>query len=99
MFLLPMTEASYWRIGLAILAIILIGSVIGLFIGNVKTHNSFNGFVSGLQYGFIFLDAVLYAHFPLFKIERKFHDILPYLATNHLPDQYAWTLFTVKSNS
>lgn len=64
MFLLPMTEASYWLIGPAI---ILISGFIGLFVGNVKTHNSFKGFVSGLQYGFIFWMLFYMLIFPYLK--------------------------------
>lgn len=64
MFLFLMTEASYWLIGLAI---ILISGFIGLFVGKVKTHNSFKGFVSGLQYGFIFWMLLYMLVFPYLK--------------------------------
>ena len=64
MFLFPMTEASYRLIGLAI---ILISGFIGLFVGKVKTHNSFKGFVSGLQYGFIFWMLLYVLVFPYLK--------------------------------
>lgn len=69
MFLFPMTEATYWFIGLAIIAIC---GFIGLFIDKVKTHNSFKGFVSGLQYGFIFWMLLYMLVFPYLKQKENF---------------------------
>ena len=69
MFIFPMTETSYWLIGLAI---ILICGFIGLFIGKFKTHNSFKGFISGLQYGFIFWMMLYMLVFPYLKQKGNF---------------------------
>lgn len=69
MFIFPMTETSYWLIGLAI---ILICGFIGLLIGKFKTHNSFKGFVSGLQYGFIFWMLLYMLVFPYLKQKENF---------------------------
>lgn len=68
MFLLPMTEATYWLIGLATIAIC---GFIGFFIGKFKTHNSFKGFISGLQYGFIFWMMFYMLVFPYLKQKGK----------------------------
>lgn len=64
MFIFPMTETSYWLIGLAI---ILICGFIGLLIDKFKTHNSFKGFITGLQYGFIFWMLLYMLVFPYLK--------------------------------
>lgn len=56
MSLFPMTETIYWTIGFAF---ILISGSIGLFVGKIKTHNGTKGFISGLQYGYLFW-AILY---------------------------------------
>ena len=69
MFIFPMTKTSYWLIGLAI---ILICGFIGLFVSKFKTHNSFKGFVSGLQYGFIFWMLLYMLVFPYLKQKENF---------------------------
>lgn len=69
MFIFPMTETSYWLIGLAI---ILICGFIGLLIDKFKTHNSFKGFITGLQYGFIFWMLLYMLVFPYLKQKGNF---------------------------
>lgn len=51
MFLLPMTETTYWAIDLVIL---FISSFTGLLIGKFKGDGAYKGFVTGFEYGFIF---------------------------------------------
>lgn len=64
MFLFPMTESTYWLIGLIVIAT---SGAIGLLINHYKKNNFVDGLISGLEWGFLLWNIGYLFIYPILK--------------------------------